>query len=135
MRSVPSISKAIQLGVLEDHHLDGLDVVLALERLGHRGGLRTIPFDEEDLHAGTLARLVVDVGLDHVVETMLDPRDRLLAVLAVRDDDDRLDGAYRRLLLPGVGHQETERGSHEFRRARDSMGLLEFPPRADPRVR
>src|SRR6266705_4792281 len=134
MRSVTSTSTAIHLGVLEDHHLHGLDVVLALERLGHRGGLRTIPFDEEDLHAGTLARLVMDVGLDHIVEAMLDPRDGLLAVLAVRDDDDCLDGAFRRLLLPGVGHQETERGSHEFRRTRESLGFLEFPHRADHRV-
>src|SRR2546430_16883048 len=108
MRSVTSISTAIQLGVSEDHHLDGLDVVLALERLGHRGGFRAIPFDEEDLYAGTLARLVVDVGLDHVVEAMLDPRDRLLAVLAVRDDDDGLDGAFRRLLFPGVAHHDAE---------------------------
>src|SRR5437879_11212706 len=128
--SVTGNSTAIRLGVLEDDHLDGPDVVLALERLGHRSGLRTIPFDEEDLYAGTLARLVVDVGLDHVVETMLDPRDRLLAVFAVRDNDDGLDGAFRRLLLPGIGYQETERGSPEFRRDREYLGLLVFPHRA-----
>src|SRR5437879_13370215 len=94
--SVTGNSTAIRLGVLEDDHLDGPDVVLALERLGHRSGLRTIPFDEEDPHAGTLARLVVDVGLDNVVETLLHPRDRLLALLRVRADDARLDRALLR---------------------------------------
>src|SRR6267378_4288245 len=99
---------------LEDDHLDGLDVIFALERLRHRGGLRPIPFDEEDLHARPLARLVVDVRLDDVIETMLDPGHGFLPVLAVRDHDDRLDGALSRLFLPGIGHEKTERGSDQF---------------------
>src|SRR5713226_1358408 len=125
------LGASVSLFLLQDEHLDGLDPVLALEGLRHRGRLGALAFHEEDLHARALPRLVVDVGLDDIIKAVLDPRDRFLTLFAVRHDDHRVRGPRDGLLLPDIRDQEAEGRPDELRVPAEPLGLLEILHRLD----